>query len=82
MQREDLHLLNNVREDEGEPLLRFVLDGKPGFDYLVQTLNEPTPRRVDVFFSGKNGNIAIECKLTERKVGACSQVRKGKCSGS
>ena len=59
MQREDLHLLNDVRDDEGEPLLRFVLDGKPEFDYPVQTLNEPTPTRVDLFLPGKNGNIFL-----------------------
>ncbi len=82
MQREDLHLLNNIRDDEGEPLPRFVLDGKPVFDYPVKTLNEPTPTRVDVFFPGKNGDIAIECKLAERELGACSQVRKGKCNGN
>ncbi len=81
MRRKDLHLLNNVRDDEGEPLLRFELDGKPVFDYPVKTLNEPTPTRVDFFIPGKNGNIAIECKLAEREVGACSQVRKGKCNG-
>ena len=55
MQQEDLHLLNNVRDDEGDPLLRFVLDGKPVFDYPVQTLNEPTPTRVDFFLPGKTG---------------------------
>lgn len=82
MQRQDLHLLNDVQDDEGDSLLRFVLDGTPVFDYAVKMLNEPTPTRVDFFLPGKNGNIAIECKLAEREFGACSQVRTGRCNGN
>lgn len=82
MQRDDLYLLNSIRDDNGEPLLHFELKGKPEFDYKVNYLNEPTPTQVDFFIPSIEGNIAIECKLAENEFGPCSQVTNGKCDGN
>ena len=82
IQRDDLCLLNDIQDDSGEPLQVLRLDGKPEFDYPANTLNEPILTQVDLFILGIKGNVAIECKLTEQKVGSCAQVTKGECNGS
>jgi len=79
--RGDLPLLTTALDDRGCPLLPdFELDGEPEFDYKVVTLNERRPTQVDLFLPGKDGRVAIECKLWESELGACSQVPKA-CNG-
>lgn len=77
LKRGDLLLLADIPDENGQPLLPdFVLAGEPVFDYQVTTLNEPTPTSVDLFLPGRDGHVAIECKLMEREVGSCSRVSK------
>lgn len=77
LKRGDLLLLADMPDENGQPLLLdSVLAGEPCFDYQVTTLNEPTPTSVDLFLPGRNGHVAIECKLMEREVGPCSRVPK------
>ena len=81
--RDNLWLLTEVIDDNGYPLLPgFIPDGEPEFDYKVPTLNEPSQTQVDFFMPGRNGNVAIECKLWEPRLGTCSQVSKKKCNGN
>jgi hypothetical protein len=41
-------------------------------EYQVDTLGEPRPTSVDVMFGG-DYRVAVECKLSEPEVGACSR---------
>ena len=82
-QRDDLLLITEVLDDNGYPLLPgFIPDGELEFEYNITTLNEPTQTKVDLFMEGRNGNMAMECKLWEPRLGTCSQVSKGKCNGN
>ena len=75
LKRGDLLLLADLSDRNGQPLLPdLILAGEPVFDYRVTTLNERTPTSVDLFLPGRNGHVAIECKLMEREVGHCSRV--------
>jgi len=79
--RGDLQFLSKINDDRGHPLLLgFELHGKHDFDHPVKTLNEPKPTQVDLFLPGKDYRVAIECKLWEPDLGACSQVPKA-CNG-
>jgi len=83
MKRDGLSLLNEVPDERGRPLLLgFVLAGQPEFDYRVTTLNEPRPTQVDLFLPGREGHVAIECKLWEDKLSPCWQVTSHQCNGS
>lgn len=81
LKRGDLLLLAELPDETGQPLLPgFTLAGEPVFDYRVTTLNERTRTSVDLFLPGQNGHVAIECKLMEREIGACSRVPRF-CNG-
>ena len=75
IKRAGLVLLVDLVDEGGGPLLPgFALADEPVFDYPVTTLSERTSTSVDLFLPGKSGHVAIECKLMEREVGACSRV--------
>jgi len=83
MKRGGLSLLNEVPDEHGLPLLPgFVLVGQPEFDYRVTTLNEPRPTQVDLFLPGREGHVAIECKLWEDRLSPCWQVTSHQCNSS
>ena len=82
LRRGDLSLLAGMRAENGQPLLPdYIPVGEPVFDYPVTTLNERTSTSVDLFLKGRNGHVAIECKLMEYKVGPCSRVPRF-CEGN
>ncbi len=46
----------------------------PEFEHPVNTLNEPRPTSIDVFFPGPP-RVAVEVKFTEAEFGTCSRPR-------
>ncbi|MBN1936954.1 MAG: hypothetical protein JW934_20000 [Anaerolineae bacterium] len=75
LKRQDLQLLAQILDKDGHILLDgFEPAGKPVFDLALGTLNERTPTSIDLFWPGKDGHVAIECKLMEREIGTCSRV--------
>ncbi len=83
LKRGDLVLLAQVPDEGGRPLLLgFELADQPEFDYRVTSLNEPRPTQVDLFLPGRQGHVAVECKLWERELAPCSQVATHQCNGN
>jgi restriction endonuclease-like protein len=74
-----LHLLARVRSDEGLPAFFTVTPAADAFTldrpmhHLRRSLGEPVATSVDLFINGDR-TVAIECKLTEAKIGDCSRV--------
>jgi len=75
---DQLGFLAEVSDETGEPLLEDLQPTSENFllEHEIDYLGERRGRRtsVDVFFSGKH-RVAIECKLTETEVGACSRPK-------
>lgn len=69
-----LPCLNELNDDEGEPLLGKAQVSPENFvmEYKVNHLSEPRCTSLDGFISGAY-QVAIECKFTEAEVGACSR---------
>ena len=75
-----LGLLADLRGEDGLPPFpsNLVRPGGSGaaaqleLEYHVSYLGEPRPTSVDVMFDG-NYRVAVECKLSEPDVGACSR---------
>jgi hypothetical protein len=71
-----LGLLNGLTDISDKPLFDPVDISAENLrmEYRVDYLGEPRPTSVDVFISG-DYQVAVECKLTETEVGACSRPR-------
>ena len=70
-----LHLLSELKDDDEELDLFGTVQISSGnfeMEYKVDYLDEPRPTSLDGFVSG-DYQIAIECKLSETKVGPCSR---------
>ena len=70
-----LDLLENVTSECGRKAFFHSSEGiNLEFEKKVRWLKEPRPTSVDVFLSGAQCRVAVECKFTERKFGACSRT--------
>jgi hypothetical protein len=71
---DQLHLLNDLNDDFGEPLFGPTKIATANFkmEQSIDFLGEPRRTSVDAFISG-DYQVAIECKLTESEVGPCSR---------
>jgi len=68
--------LSAVKSEDGRLAFGNTLcQTKLCFEKEMQTLEEPNPTSVDVWFDGPY-RIAVECKLTEREFGTCSMTRR------
>jgi len=69
-----LHILSELKDDEGLDLFgkAQITSGNFEMEYKVDYLGEPRPTSLDGYVSG-DYQIAIECKLSEIKVGPCSR---------
>ena len=45
------------------------------FEHKVDWLQEPSPTSVDVWLTGPQRRVAVECKFTEEEFGTCSRPR-------
>ena len=71
-----LGLLNGVTAECGRPaFLEDARGASLALEHNVRTLDEPRPTSIDVLLEAGCRRVAIECKLTERKFGACSRPR-------
>lgn len=69
--------LADLKGDDGEPLFIRGQDSKDEFEMEKKILyiGEATRKTsIDVFFGGDH-QVAVECKLSEKEVGACSRPR-------
>ena len=73
---EELGLLNDIEDEEGQPVFGKMLikSGNFSFEKKVTHLGEPRSTSLDAFISGEHP-IAIECKFTEQEMGSCSRPR-------
>jgi len=70
---EGLNVLRDLKTDTGEPLLGFAPESA-SLESPIEFLGEPRRTEVDVLVLGEGGHrVAIECKLSETAVGACSR---------
>jgi len=71
-----LRHLTELTDDGGLPLLggAEISSDNLILEYSVDQLGEPRPTSVDCFVKGRY-QVAIECKLSESEVGACSRPR-------
>jgi len=79
-----LTCLAELKADDGESLLDRAQVSSENFsmEHKVDTLGERRPTSLDAYFAG-DYRVAIECKLTEADVGACSHAHKGEgCDGN
>lgn len=83
-----LHVLYDVSDDDGRPLLDRGLGLVEAFamETKVSHLSEPRRTSIDVSFF-RAIRVAMECKLTESDIGTCSrprldQDRRDCCSGA
>ncbi|MEO0026430.1 MAG: hypothetical protein ABIK54_06695 [candidate division WOR-3 bacterium] len=58
----------------------FLQRCKCELEYKVNYLGERNPTRVDVMLTSSDYRVAIECKLSEDKIGPCSRSKKD-CEG-
>ena len=71
-----LDLLDAITAECGRPA--FYTDGRGWtfeFEHEVRTLREPRPSNIDVWLTGPDRLVAIECKFTELEFGTCSRPR-------
>jgi hypothetical protein len=68
-----LGALAGLEDEDGLPAFFDRADGlRMHLEHAVRTLNEPRPTSVDVWLEGPV-RVAVECKLTESAIGACSR---------
>ncbi len=82
-----LSLLANLPDDRGQPLFPDVGRARLSLESEVDCLGEPRPTSLDALLDLGSYHVAVEGKLTEREVGACSRPRlsrenPGYCDGT
>lgn len=71
-----LHHLAELKDDSGLLVFENASFDKDTLimEHSVKHLNEPRPTSLDAIFNG-DYRIAVECKLSEQKIGACSRTK-------
>jgi hypothetical protein len=71
-----LHCLAALKDDSGLPVFENASFDEHSFimEHSVKHLKEPRSTSIDALFGG-NYQIAVECKLSEQKIGDCSRTK-------